>query len=323
MLQGYWVAQITAVLARLGIPDQLAHGPRRAHRVAEVIGAHPGAVLRLLRAAALLGLVREVDSARYELTELGDCLRTDAPASVRAYALGVVAPGHWGPWAELETAIRTGQPTAPAVLGAPVWEYYAAHPEEGGHFADAMGELSSMAAADVAAVADASGHEELVDVGGAYGVLLTGLLERNPTARGVLFDRPDVLDAARRKLGRSSLAERIDLVAGDFLEEVPEGDLYLLKQILHDWDDDDATTILGNCRRAAREGSSLLVVEMIVPEPWAPSPVHLLDLTMLVMLGGRERTLAEYDGLLGAAGWKRARVVPTSGPFSVIEAVVA
>lgn len=321
LLQGYWVAQTTAVLASLGIADQLASGPRPVDRLAETCGVRPRLLLRLLRAGAELGLVAETEPDSYRLTELGECLRTDAPLSLREYALGLVAPGHWEPWGRFEEALRTGEATAPQVLGMPMWDYYAVHTDEGDHFSRAMGELSAMAMAEVTGVIDASTAGVVVDVGGAYGPLLAKLLEQNPQARGILFDLPSVVDRARLQVSESPLAGRIDVVGGDFFQEVPGGgDLYVLKSILHDWDDEHAIRILTSCRRAAPRGSRLLVIEMVVPEPWAPSPVHLIDLNLLVMMGGVERTQSEYAALLVGSGWELQRASPT-GLFSVLEAV--
>jgi hypothetical protein len=181
--------------------------------------------------------------------------------SLREYTLEVVAPGHWAPWGELEDAVRTGHPTAPRILGAPVWDHYADHPEEGEHFSLAMGELSAMASADVAAVVDVPPSATIVDVGRAHGALLTGLLEKAPDARGVLIDRPAVVEAARARLDRSGVGQRIEPVAGDFFEGVPAGDPYLLKQVLHDWDDERACDILAACRHTAHPESRVLVVE--------------------------------------------------------------
>lgn len=321
LLQGYWVSQTTTMLARLSIPDHLAGGARSVDQLAEVTNIRPRILLRLLRAAAELDLVNEERPGRYRVTELGKYLQTDSPTSLRHYAIGLVGPGHWVPWGRFEEAIRTGEPTAPKSLGMSAWEYYAAYPEEGEHFFRAMGELSAMAAAEVARVFDPSSAGVIVDVGGAYGVLLAKLLERAPEARGILFDLPSVIDSARDDIGRSPLADRLEVIGGDFFEEVPRGgDLYVLRSILHDWDDEHASQILASCRRAAKSESRLLVIEMMVPEPWASSPAHLLDLNMLVMLGGIERTETEYAALLADSGWELRQAIPTSGPFSVLEA---
>ncbi|MEV0999442.1 methyltransferase [Nonomuraea sp. NPDC050202] len=320
LLSGFWHSQIIFVLARLRVADELAAGPRPAQDLAAAVGAHPGALLRLLRAAATVGLMTETGPDRYRLTEAGECLRSDSPTAIRELAVAYGSPTVWRLVGDFEQSVRTGGPVAPAVLGHSFWEHLATHPEEAEHFALGMGEQSAQVAADVAAAVDPSAHQRLVDVGGAYGVLLAALLEKAPAATGVLLDRPPVIEAARQRLQGSPLAGRIDLVGGDFLEEVPKGDLYLLKWILHDWDDEHAVRILATCRRAAAPGARLLLVEMLLPEPWAPSPVHLSDLAMLVLLGGRERTRSQYGDLLGAGGWEPEEVTSTSGRYSILQA---
>ncbi|AQZ65180.1 O-methyltransferase [[Actinomadura] parvosata subsp. kistnae] len=321
LLSGFWHSQIIFVLARLRVADELAAGPRSAHDVAAAVGADPGALLRVLRAAATLGLMAETEPDHYRMTEAGACLRSDSPTAIRELAVAYGSPTVWRLVGDFEHAVRTGGPVAPALLGHSFWEHLATHPEEAEHFALGMGEQSAQVAADVAAAVDPSAYERLVDVGGAYGVLLLALLDKAPSATGVLLDRPPVIEAARRRLEGSPLADRIDLVGGDFLEEVPKGDLYLLKWILHDWDDEDAVRILAACRRSAAPGARLLLVEMLLPEPWAPSHVHLSDLAMLVLLGGRERSRSQYAELLRAGGWEPEEVTPTSGRYSILQAV--
>jgi hypothetical protein len=321
LLIGGWAAQVVFVLAELGVPDRLAAGPLPAAAVAGAVGSHPDATRRLLRAAATIGLLSEVDGTGFRLTALGDCLRSDAPGSAREQALAYGTPTTWRLCGELGHAVRTGEPAPPRLLGGSLWDYYAAHPDEGEHFSRAMGEQSARVAAEVAALVEPDRYRRIADIGGAHGDLLTALLHRAPRARGVLFDRPEVVAAARPRLTASPLAGRIELCPGDFFGRVPEADLYLLKWVLHDWDDLAAGRILTACRQAAAPGAHLLVVEMLLPEPGTPSPVPLFDLVMLVLLGSRERTEAEYAGLLSAAGWRLAGVTPTAGQFHVLRAV--
>jgi hypothetical protein len=199
-------------------------------------------------------------------------------------------------------------------LGIPVWDYYKANPEEGLSFARGMGNLSALVAMDVARLYDPSPYRRIVDVGGSQGVLLRGLLDRAPNARGVLFDLPEVTASA-------SPDPRVDIVSGSFFENVPEGgDLYVLKSILHDWPDDRCDAILQNVARAAAPGTTLLLVETVLPPPPQPSPVTFMDINMLVMLGGRERTSEEYGEMLRRGGFAMQRVIPTGGMFGLIEA---
>jgi hypothetical protein len=320
IMMGPWVAQIAAAIARFEVPDHLAEGPRAALELAQLAGAEPGAFDRLLRAAASVGILREVSPGLYAGTPLGDTLRSNVPGSVRDLVVAELAPGHWLPWGRLTEAVRTGQSQARATLGTDTWGYYAKNPEEGAGFARGMSNLSAIVAAETAPACDFSRSERIVDVGGSEGVMLAAALRAAPQARGVLFDLPEVVARGRGAVAAHGLGSRLEVVAGDFLKEVPAGgDLYLLKAILHDWNDDQSVTILENVRRAARPGARVLVVEMIVPPAVTPSPVHLLDLDMLVMLDGRERTEPQFAALFGKAGLRFERVVPTLGLFSVVE----
>ncbi len=315
MFMGMWHAQIISTMAQLGVADRIGDGGASLDELARDCNADPDALRRLLRAGATLELCTATGD-RFALTPLGQTLRSGVPGSLRDFIIAETAPGHWLPWGRLADAVRRGGSIAPEILGvADAWAYYAQHAEEGACFARGMSNLSAMVSQDVARVyTPRADTRRIVDVGGSEGVLLRGLLERAPDARGVLFDRADVV-------AHVAPAERMEIVAGDFLSEVaPGGDLYLLKSILHDWPDDQCAVILKNCARAAGSGARLLVVEMILPDE-GPSPVAFMDMNMLVMLGGRERTAGEYTALLQRGGWKVEEVVPTGGMFSVIEAV--
>jgi SAM-dependent methyltransferase len=206
-------------------------------------------------------------------------------------------------------------------LGMELFDWYAQNPEEAGFFNAAMGNLSALAANELVRVYDVSGVRTVADVGGAHGVLLAAVLKANPAARGILFELPHVIATAGEELAAQGLAKRCELVSGDFFAAVPEGaDLHLLKQIVHDWDDERATQLLQNCHRALTPAGKLLLVEMVVPADNRPDLAQAMDLNMLVLLGGRERTEEEYQRLLQGAGFRLERVIPTHSPFSVIEA---
>jgi ubiquinone/menaquinone biosynthesis C-methylase UbiE len=206
-------------------------------------------------------------------------------------------------------------------LGMELFDWYAQNPEEAGFFNAAMGNLSALAASELMRVYDFSAVRTVADVGGAHGVLLTTVLRANPAARGILFDLPHVIETAAEVIVAAGLSQRCELVSGDFFEAVPDGaDLHLLKQIIHDWDDERATQILKNCHRALAAAGRLLLVEMVIPPDNQPSPAQAMDLNMLVLLGGRERTEQEYQSLLEAAGFRLERIIQTHSPFSVIEA---
>jgi SAM-dependent methyltransferase len=243
------------------------------------------------------------------------------PGSVRNFAITETAPGHWLPWGRLYDSVRTGAPMAREALGMDLFEWYAQSPEEASYFNAAMGNLSALAADELVRVYDFSAARTVADIGGAHGVLLAAALRANPAARGILFDLPHVIATAGAALEAQGLSGRCELVSGDFFEAVPEGaDLHLLKQIIHDWDDEGATRLLRNCHRGLRPGGKVLLVEMVVPPDNRPSPAQAMDLNMLVVLGGRERTEEEYQRLLEQAGFRLERVIPTQSPFGVIEA---
>jgi len=321
MLTGMWVSQVLSAVAQLGVADLIAAGTRSVDHLAEECSADAKALHRLLRAAATIGLLIETAAGEFALTPLGTTLRTGTQGSLRDFVIAETAPGHWLPWGQLAEAVKRGGSMTKETLGLEPWDYYAKNDEEGRCFARGMSNLSAMVSADVARVYDPGDVRRVVDVGGSEGVLLRGILGRAPNARGVIFDRADVIEGARRAVSESGMAERIELVSGDFFAEVPGGgDLYLLKSILHDWPDDKCEEIVKSVHRSAPSGSRLVLVEMLLPDTLEPSPVTLMDMNMLVMLGGRERTAGEYTSLLQRCGYEVSRVIPTGGMFSVIEA---
>jgi SAM-dependent methyltransferase len=321
MMMGLWVSQILGVCARLGVADLIADGVSSSDEIAAKCGSDPAATYRVLRAGAAVGLFGEVPERKFRLTPLGECIRTNTPGSLRDLVVAETAPGHWLPWGRLYDVVMGGASVASETLGMGTWEYYAAHPEEAQWFARGMGNLSAMVSEDVARLYDAKDRRNIVDVGGSQGVLLSGLLRQGEQAKGILFDRPEVIQQARAVVAASPLRERITLVEGDFFSSIPAGgDLYVLKSILHDWPEGDCERILRNVHAAAAPDANLLVVEMIVPEEPQPSPVALMDVNMLVMLNGRERTAGDFEKLLGGAGFSLIRVIQTPGPFALIEA---
>lgn len=320
MMMGMWVSQIMSAVAQLGVADRLAAGTRSAERLAEECGADPKALLRLLRAAATLGLLAETASSEFSLTPVGETLRANTPGSLRDLVIAETAAGHWLPWGRLADAVRRGGSMTVETLGIDPWEYYARNVEEGRSFARGMSNLSAIVSADVARVYDPGDATRIVDVGGSEGVLLRGVLGRTPNAKGILFDRADVIEGARNAVATSNMTDRIELVSGDFFGDIPNGDLYLLKSVLHDWPDDKCEEIVKSVHRAADDGARIVLVEMVLPDTPQPSPVTLMDMNMLVMLGGRERTAGEYTALLQRCGFKVERVIPTGGMFTVIEA---
>jgi hypothetical protein len=282
----------------------------------------------MIRAGVTVGLFAE-DNGRFSLTVLGAELKDDqAEGSVREYAMGVTGPAQWLPYGRLYDVVVSGQRQDTVALGTDIWSYFRGHPEEGAAFAQAMGSISADASAAVLCCWDATPFRRIVDVGGSHGMMLAGLLEAAPQATGVLFDRPEVAERAESWLAGRDLDARVTVVGGDFFDAVPPGgDLYLLKLILHDWDDQQVLRILRNVHRAAQPGSTLAVIEGPLPSRPGPSFMHLVNLLMLALVNGRERTIEEYAGLLDQAGYRLDRTIPVtrSGwhpyPWTVIEAI--
>jgi SAM-dependent methyltransferase len=323
LITGYWRSQAVGVAARLAIADRLGEGPKTVAALAAESATHEAALFRLLRGLASFGVFAEIAPRTFALTPLAETLRSNVPGSMRDFAIAETAPGHWLPWGNLDEAVRTGERATPAALGCEIFEWYGKHPVEGAAFSGAMGNLSALAAQETGRVLRVPEGATVVDVGGAHGTLLAGVLKANPTARGILTDLPHVIADAPRTMAALGIDGRAEAVAGDFFQAVPEGDVYLLKQVLHDWNDEQCVTLLRNCARAMKPGGKVVVVEMVVPEDDTPSLAQIMDLNMLVMLPGRERTEAEFDALFRAAGLSGAKVTQTRSPFSLVEAIRA
>lgn len=323
MITGYWVSQIVGALARLDVADSIAAGHTSVPQIAERAKADPDAMGRLLRAAASLGVVKRDAEGRFSTTPLGDTLRSAVPGSMRDMAIAQTAPGHWLPYGQLAEAVRTGARRTNATLGKELFDHYAASPDEGRAFDGAMADFSAALAPALAGAVELPAKARVADVGGSLGPLLSAVLRANPGTSGVLLDLAPTIVRAKERFEASGLADRVELVAGDFFVSVPEADAYLLKNILHDWDDAQCVRLLENCARSLRPGGRVLVFELVLPETDQPGLPPLMDMTMLVVTTGRERTQAEYAKLFEAAGLKLARAIPTKSPFTVLEATKA
>lgn len=318
MVNAYQVSQAIHVAASLGIADHLKDGSRSVDELAAATGSHAPSLYRLLRALASVGIFAEAEG-RFDLTPLAEYLRSDVPGSVRPWAAMIGQPYAWSTWSSLRDSIATGEPAFPALYGMSVWEYRSAHPEEGAIFDAAMNSLATTAAGAVVGGYDFAGIGVLADVGGGQGELLAGILAANPNMRGILFDQPHVVAGAAPVLERAGVADRCDVIGGSFFETVPRGaDAYLLKSVIHDWDDPPAIEILRQCRAAIADTGKLLLVEYLVRPGNEPDPLKFRDLMMLVMVGGRERTAEDFQRLYAEAGFRLTEIIPTRSPYYII-----
>ncbi|MBS2031258.1 MAG: SAM-dependent methyltransferase [Deltaproteobacteria bacterium] len=322
-ITGYWVTQLMGTASRLGLADRLEAGPQPVTELAAKVGANPDALYRLMRACTAVGVFVEQPGRTFANSPLSQTLRSNVPGSMRDFAIAQSSAGHWRPWERLEDAVKTGERTTVPVLGREIFEWYGNHPEEAAAFSGAMHNLAALVASELTKLIDLSKASRVVDVGGANGTLVSAVLRAFPQTQGVLFELPHVVASAKSALAAVGLAERCEAIAGDFFQSVPKGDVMLLKQVLHDWNDEQCVTLLKNCAASLPVGGRVLVVEMVVAEDGKPSPAHLMDINMLVMLPGRERTRSEYAKLLAAAGLEANRMHPTHSPFSIIEATKA
>jgi hypothetical protein len=323
LMDGFLITQLLYVAAKLGVADALAAGPQTAAAIAQAVGAEPAPLTRILRGLALDDVVAETDDGRFALTALGGCLRDGVPGSLRGAVL-VRGELYYQAAAGLLAAVTAGGTAFAQVYGERFFDHLGRHPEREAAFQASMAGRSSQEADDVVAAYDFTGISKLVDVGGGPGILLERILRAAPALHAVLLDRPEVVVQARTRLEAAGLASRCDVVVGDFFGWVPGGaDAYLLSRVIHDWDDDDAVRILQTCRAAMAATSRLLLVEAILPERAREQPAAIrMDLHMLVLLGARERTEAQFRRLLETAGLQVRRVVPTRSPagLSVIQA---
>lgn len=318
-----WAAQAITAAADLGIADALAEGPLSAEELAVAVNADADAVGRLLRALIGRGIFRRRRDGRYDLTPMADALRSDAEVSVAGMARWVGAPQQREHWSRLTHAVRSGHTVVPELRGKPFFDYLAGEPELGEIFNQAMTSTSDLSIAPVIAAYDFNSYSTVVDVGGGHGRLLAAILDAAPNARGILFDQPQVVAGAPVELAEHGVTDRVRIAMGSFFDDpIPGGgDAYVLKNIIHDWPDDDAVRILANVRTAAAEGSNLLLVEQVIPGHDRDFLGKWVDLEMLLLVNARERTADEYGLLLKRAGFQLTRVVETASPYSVVVAV--
>ncbi len=315
---GYMYSAALRAATLLGVAEHLVDGPRDAAELAELTGAHGPSLRRLLRLLATRAIFREDGDGRFHLTPYADVLRADAPKTMKAAVLGMTADFAWLPCGDLVEAIRHGEPAFVRHFGRPFFDYLVEHQDKGALFNEGMANLTAGEYDHVTASYEFPDSGVMVDVGGGRGVLLLAALRARPGLRGVLLDHETVL--AGHVLGQLGADERWELVVGDFFESVPAGDLYTLKNVLHDWSDEQCVRILENCRRAMNPGGRVLTIDPVLPPGNEPHYGKLQDMFMLSLPGGQERTRPEFEHLFEQTGLRITRVIPTAGPFSLIEA---
>jgi O-methyltransferase domain/Dimerisation domain len=316
-----WVSQLISTAASIGLADHLADGPRSAVELAGTTGSNPRALHRFMRTLASFGILTQGDGDKFSLTPLGEALKSDAPGSARSTILTMAGPWMWKAWGEFQYSLETGKTAMEKVFGMPIFDYLAQNPHEAAQFSEAMIGIHGAEPPAVAEAYDFSAFGSIVDVGGATGNMLAHILVRHPQPKGILFDRPHVVTAAPALLRARGVDRRVSIQQGDFFDTVPAGgDAYILSHIIHDWNEGQCLTILGNCRKAMKPGAKLLIVEFVLPEGNTPHFGKLADMVMLAIPGGEERTAAEYGTLLAAAGLNMTRVIPTASDVSIVEA---
>ncbi len=326
---GHYLSRALDLVARLGVADQLEHGPLAVGELAKRTGTRPQPLHRLLRLLASAGVFEEQPEGRFSLTAMGELLRDDAPGSMRAMVLLFAGVDIQDDWKELEYCVRTGEPACKKDdPNADPFATMQQDPEKAAIFDRAMATFAPQTAAAVAAAYDFSAFKIVADIGGGNGALLAGILDANPALRGLLFDQPHVIERAAGALRDAGIAERCSLVGGSFFESVPRGaDAYVIKHVIHDWNDQQAREILVNCRSAMGADGRLLIIEGVYParidQSLESRGAAANDVNMLVCTGGRQRSEAEFRDLLDSAGLRLLRIVPTLAPVAVIEAEVA
>jgi hypothetical protein len=322
MIFGFVTTQAISVAASLSLADLLEDGAKSAEELAQLTGTQARPLYRILRSLASVGIFAEDDTGRFELTPLAQPLRKDSADSLRDFSIFIGAEWHWRAWGDLFSCPQSGQPSFEKTYGKAFFEYLGENNGPAQVFNDAMTSISTVASAAVVDGYDFTGINKLVDVGGGHGALLCSILEKYPQMHGLLIDAPSVISGTNEAIEARGLSKRCEAVDGDFFASVPAGgDAYIMKHIIHDWDDERASTILRCCHQQMPAEGRLLVVEMVIPEGNAPSFGKLMDLEMLVLLHSYERSEEEYRELFKQSGFNLTRVVATKSAYSVIEGV--
>jgi hypothetical protein len=320
---GFVASRALSIVAEIRIADLLANGPKPVAELAKATKTNEDALYRVLRALASLGLFSEVAPRKFGLTAASEFLRSDVPGSMREMVLFFGDPFHFKSYADMMHSVKTGETVAKRVVGMPVFDYFAKNPELAAVFNGAMTEFSAFVIPAALEVYDFSSIGTLMDVAGGHGYVLTSILEKYPKMKGILLEMDHVCEGARERIAKLSCGGRCQVVVGDFFKSVPAGaDAIIMKHIIHDWDDEKALTILKNCHRAlaGKPKAKVILLDAVIPSGDQPHLGKFIDLEMLLMPGGRERTEEEFRTLFAKAGFQLTRVVPNKSPLAVIEA---
>ncbi|HKS30725.1 MAG TPA: methyltransferase [Pyrinomonadaceae bacterium] len=320
MIYGFMLSQAVYVAAQLGLPDILKDGPRSSEQLACATGTDAASLYRVLRALAAVGVFEETEPNQFSLTPMGETLRSDAQGSLRPLAVCMGGQCNWQAWGDILHSVKTGESAFEHVFGTGFFQHLERHPDNAKMFLESMNCCASLYNEAIVSGYDFSRFGKIVGIGGGQGKLITAILKANPETRGIFFDTPNQTPVAERLFEQQGVADRCETITGDFLEAVPEGgDAYLLKHIIHDWDDPRAVEILKNCRRSMKPEARLLLIEEIIAEDSEFAPAKVLDIQQLLMPGGRERTAEEYKKLLEAAGFELTNIIQTPSSLSIIE----
>lgn len=321
VIVGFWLSRCVYIAAKLGLADLVRDSPKTPGELAALTDTDPQSLYRVLRALASTGWLQEDPDGRFGATPWSAGLETAAPGALRALATTELGEEHYPAWGSLLFSVKTGQRAFDEVFGMPNWQYWAGHPEDAHTFNQAMSEMTAVIEPALLSICDFSGFKTIVDVGGGRGTLMASILRTYPQARGIVLDLPHVIEQGRQLIAEHRLEHRCQMIGGDFFEEVPSGgDAYMLKWILHDWNDEQAIALLKNCHAAMPIDARLFVFEAPLSSRNQPSMHKLMDINMLVMTGGHERTEAEYRRLLDAAGFELTRTTLTPLELAVLEA---
>lgn len=321
MITGYMVSQAIYVAAKLSIADLLAEKPKNIEELAIATQTDAKSLYRVMRALASVNIFTEDVEGVFSLTPMADCLRTDALGSMKAFSVYMGESWHQRAWGEILYSVKTGKISFEHVFNLEPFPYFAANAEAANIFDQAMTSFTSSVAPILASSYDFSSAKKIVDIGGGHGILLVEILKLYTNSSGILFDLPSVIEGANL-IKDNNLSERCELVAGNFFESIPKGgDIYIMKHVIHDWDDERSLKILRNCHQSMNENGKVLLFEAVVPEKNIPSFSKILDLEMLLIAGGKERTQKEYCELLENAGFKLINIIQTPSVMNIVEAV--